>query len=108
MPEQPPPSVSSGKNWEWQCRKSIISSISIKPLERIYKPGYSSYLSSHIVKGKASQRFIIQIFSAQKILDYCIFRIINKVRKNKGEMGYELETSKFLTLSLFYIASKNT
>lgn len=68
MPEQPPPSVSSGENWEWQCRKSIISSISIKPLERIYKPGYSSFLSSHIVKGKASQRFIVQIFSVNKVL----------------------------------------
>ena len=26
MPEQSSPSVSSGKNWEWQCRKSAEES----------------------------------------------------------------------------------
>ena len=26
MTEQPPPSVSSGENWEWQCRKSAEES----------------------------------------------------------------------------------
>ena len=29
-------------------------------------------------------------------------------QQTKNEWGYELETSEFLTLSLFYIASKDT
>lgn len=43
-----------------------------------------------------------------KILEFCIFQIINKIRMNKEEMGYDLETSEFLSLSLFCNASKNS
>ena len=44
----------------------------------------------------------------QKIQDICIFQIVNKIRINKGQMGYEMETSEFLLLSLFCITSKST
>ena len=44
----------------------------------------------------------------KKIQESCIFQIINKQRKNKGKMGYELETSEFLSNSLFCITSKTT
>ena len=43
-----------------------------------------------------------------KIQDICIFQIVNKIRINKGQMGYEMETSEFLTPSLFCNTSKNT
>ena len=46
--------------------------------------------------------------SPQKILEFCIFQIINKITMNKEEMGYDLETSEFLSLSLFCNASKNS
>ena len=44
----------------------------------------------------------------EKIQDICIFQIVNKIRINKGQMGYEMETSELLSLSLFCITSKNT
>ncbi len=43
-----------------------------------------------------------------KIQDICIFQIVNKIRINKGQMGYEMETSELLSLSLFCITSKST
>lgn len=42
----------------------------------------------------------------QKIQDICIFQIVNKIRINKGQMGYEMETSEFLSNSLFCNAQK--
>ena len=44
----------------------------------------------------------------KKIQDICIFQIVNKIRINKGQMGYEMETSELLSLSLFCITSKST
>lgn len=44
----------------------------------------------------------------QKIQEYCICQIINRVGKGAGQKGYELETSKFLFLSSFCSASKIT
>ena len=47
-------------------------------------------------------------YARTKIQESCIFQIINKQRKNKGKMGYDMETSEFLSNSLFCNASKNT
>ena len=44
----------------------------------------------------------------QKIQECCICQIINRVGKSVGQKGYELETSKFLFLSSFCSASKNS
>ena len=45
---------------------------------------------------------------AQKVQETCIFQIINRAGKSVGQKGYELETSKFLFLSSFCSASKNS
>ena len=45
---------------------------------------------------------------AEKISEFCIFQIINKITMNKEEMGYDLETSEFLPFSLFCNTSKNS
>lgn len=47
-------------------------------------------------------------YARTKIQESCIFQIINKQRKNKGKMGYDMGTSEFLSNSLFCNASKNT
>ena len=44
----------------------------------------------------------------QKVQETCIFQIINRAGKSVGQKGYELETSKFLFLSSFCSASKNS
>lgn len=44
----------------------------------------------------------------QKISEFYIFQIINRITPNKEEKGYDLETSEFLSLSLFCNASKTT
>ena len=51
---------------------------------------------------------LIAYYARTKIQESCIFQIINKQRKNKGKMGYDMETSEFLSNSLFCNASKNT
>lgn len=47
-------------------------------------------------------------FARQKVQETCIFQIINRAGKSVGQKGYELETSKFLFLSSFCSASKNS
>lgn len=47
-------------------------------------------------------------YARKKIQESCIFQIINKQRKNKGKMGYDMGTSELLSLSLFCITSKST
>ena len=50
----------------------------------------------------------ISELSPQKVQETCIFQIINRAGKSVGQKGYELETSKFLFLSSFCSASKNS
>lgn len=46
--------------------------------------------------------------SPQKISEFYIFQIINRITPNKEEKGYDLETSEFLSPSLFCNVSKTT
>lgn len=50
----------------------------------------------------------IDALCPQKVQETCIFQIINRAGKSVGQKGYELETSKFLFLSSFCSASKNS
>ena len=52
--------------------------------------------------------FVTNVLPIQKISEFYIFQIINRITPNKEEKGYDLETSVFLSLSLFCNASKNT
>lgn len=61
-------------------------------------PNYSRW-ESIIAKVKLCQ---------EKVQETCIFQIINRAGKSVGQKGYELETSKFLFLSSFCSASKNS
>jgi hypothetical protein len=55
-----------------------------------------------------SQKWRLHYLCQKKIQEICIFQIINKIRLNKEEMGYDLETSEFLSPSLYCNVSKNT
>ena len=44
----------------------------------------------------------------KKISEFYIFQIINRITPNKEEKGYDLETSEFLSPSLFCNVSKTT
>ena len=44
----------------------------------------------------------------QTISEFYIFQIINRITPNKEEKGYDLETSEFLSPSLFCNVSKTT
>ena len=49
-----------------------------------------------------------ELLSPQKISEFYIFQIINRITPNKEEKGYDLETSEFLSPSLFCNVSKTT
>ena len=63
-----------------------------------------------VVHGKIIQvdLLVLSAVSPQKISEFYIFQIINRITPNKEEKGYDLETSVFLFLSLFCNASKTT
>ena len=65
-------------------------------------------LLHHIASHGYLRRLRFHSYNTQLELESYIFQIINKQRKNKGEMGYEMETSDFLSFSLFCNAPKNT
>ena len=84
-------------------RNGIRNTRLIHKNTNIYTP-----FNTHIYYLKTTFMVHRNTLCPHKIQDICIFQIVNKIRINKGQMGYEMETSELLSLSLFCITSKST
>ena len=91
--------ISTNRNKQNGIRNTFL----IHKNTNIYTP-----FNTHIYYLKTTFMVHRNALCPHKIQDICIFQIVNKIRINKGQMGYEMETSELLSLSLFCITSKNT